>query len=57
MTVGDPHRIEAERFRLLGHVGDPIAPRHTSTGEETDAELHIGDVSVSHADTGSGSSP
>src|SRR5207245_1450661 len=40
-VVGDPHRIEAERFRLLGHVGDQSRRGIFPPMRETDAELHV----------------
>src|SRR5438445_133992 len=41
IQIGDPHRIEAERFRLLGHVGDQLRRGILPPVRETDAELHL----------------
>ena len=51
-VVGDPHRIEAERFRLLGDVGNQSRRGILPPMRETDAELHVEMRSVSHGGHG-----
>ena len=47
-VVGDPYRLVAERFRLLGHVGDQSRRGILPAMRETNPKLHIETRAYTH---------